>query len=138
MTGYATVALPIGQRTWIERGSTTWLLLVRLGLRAGWMLGPLAFCAALTASGHVISGVPWWLSAIAQVALGAQLGAAFDRPMLSRLRRFVPAAMLHVVLLMLGGVAAFGVMRRRKGSPAASTSLNQDETAALDRILSKK
>ena len=43
-----------------------------------------------------------------------------------------------VVLLVAGGVAAFGVMRRRKASPATSGALSQDETAALDRILSEK
>lgn len=43
-----------------------------------------------------------------------------------------------VVLLVLGGVAAFGVMRRRKASPAAASALSEDETTALDRILSEK
>ncbi|SDB18213.1 hypothetical protein SAMN02927895_00669 [Belnapia rosea] len=84
------------------------LLLLRCGMRAGWMLGPLAASAALTASGHVLSGVPLWLTAIAQVALGASLGAGFSRSMLARCRRFVPAALLHVWLL-IGGCALAGL-----------------------------
>jgi cytochrome c-type biogenesis protein CcmH len=43
-----------------------------------------------------------------------------------------------VVLLVLGGVAAFGVMRRRKASPAIPTSLSREETVELDRILSDR
>jgi cytochrome c-type biogenesis protein CcmH len=43
-----------------------------------------------------------------------------------------------VVLLVLGGVAAFRVMRRRKAAPTVAQSLSQDENAALDRILSEK
>ena len=42
------------------------------------------------------------------------------------------------VLLVAGGVAAFTVMRRRRASPVAPGSLNQEEAAALDRILSEK
>ena len=42
------------------------------------------------------------------------------------------------VLLVAGGVAAFGLMRRRRASPVAPGSLSQEETAALDRILSEK
>ena len=43
-----------------------------------------------------------------------------------------------VVLLIAGGAAAFGVMRRRKASPAAATPLDQNEAAALNRILSDR
>ncbi|MCO6415504.1 AbrB family transcriptional regulator [Siccirubricoccus sp. KC 17139] len=72
----------------------------RLGLKVGWLLGPLAAGALITASGHVLSGVPTWLSAGAQVLLGCQLGSAFNRDVFRRVRRFVPAALLHVLLLM--------------------------------------
>ncbi len=43
-----------------------------------------------------------------------------------------------VLLLALGGVAAFRVMRRRKATVATAQSLSQDENAALARILSEK
>ncbi|PZW45808.1 hypothetical protein C8P66_1105 [Humitalea rosea] len=76
------------------------LLLVRVGVRVGWLLGPLVVTATLTASGVPLSGVPPWLTAIAQVALGASLGTGFGREALRSLRRFLPAAILHVVALM--------------------------------------
>ena len=43
-----------------------------------------------------------------------------------------------VVLLVVGGVVAFGVMRRRSASPATPTSLSREETVELDRILSDR
>ena len=43
-----------------------------------------------------------------------------------------------VVLLVVGGVAAFGAMRRRRASPAVAVLLSQEETAELDRILSDR
>lgn len=77
------------------------VLLVRVGVRAGWILGPLALTATLTALGVQTSGVPSWLSAAAQVFLGANLGSGIDRAALARLRRFVPFAVLEVVALMV-------------------------------------
>jgi len=76
--------------------------LVRIGVRVGWLLGPLALSAGLTASGIGVSGVPAWLTALAQVALGASLGTGFGREALRSLRRFLPAAILNVLALMLG------------------------------------
>lgn len=81
------------------------LLLLRLGLRAGWMLGPLAVSASFAASGQPLSGVPPALIALAQLAMGVQLGAGFDRPTLSRSRRFLPVALLNCWLL----IAACGL-----------------------------
>jgi cytochrome c-type biogenesis protein CcmH len=43
-----------------------------------------------------------------------------------------------VVLLVLGGVAVYGTMRRRSAGPATQTSLSRDETVELDRILSDR
>lgn len=43
-----------------------------------------------------------------------------------------------VVLLVLGGIAAFGVLRRRRGPGAEpGRGLSEEERAELDRILSK-
>lgn len=80
------------------------ILLVRVGVRAGWLLGPLAVTAALTASGVTLSGLPPWLTAFAQVVLGTSLGAAFGRESIRPLRRFLPHAIGQVLLLM-GGCA---------------------------------
>jgi cytochrome c-type biogenesis protein CcmH len=43
-----------------------------------------------------------------------------------------------VVLIIAGGIAAFGAMRKRHAGKSAAASLSQEETAALDRILSEK
>jgi len=85
------------------------LLLTRCGLKAGWMLGPLATTATLTACGVALSGVPAWLTSGAQVLMGAMLGAGFSRDMLRRTRAFLPAALGHIALL-LGGCALIGLL----------------------------
>ncbi|NMJ40292.1 AbrB family transcriptional regulator [Roseomonas sp. JC162] len=82
------------------------MLLVRVGVRAGWMLGPLAVTAAVTASGITLSGLPPWLTAAAQVVLGTSLGAAFGRESIRPLRRFLPHAVSQVLLLMAGCATA--------------------------------
>ncbi|MBR0652663.1 AbrB family transcriptional regulator [Roseomonas terrae] len=94
----------------VAGGLAAGFLLVRLGVRAGWMLGPLAVTAALTASGVTLSGIPAWLSAVAQVVLGASLGAAFGRETIRPLRRFLPHAVMQVFLLMAGCAVAAGLM----------------------------
>ncbi len=91
--------------------------LVRVGVRAGWMLGPLSVTAALTASGFELSGVPSWLSAVAQVVLGTSLGTAFGRETLRPLRRFLPHAAMQVVLLMLACAVAGAVLAWAFGAP---------------------
>jgi len=85
------------------------LILTRAGLKAGWMLGPLATTAVLTASGVTLSGVPIWLTSGAQVLMGAILGASFNREVLRRTRRFIPASLGHIALL-LSGCAVVGVL----------------------------
>jgi membrane AbrB-like protein len=114
------------------------LLLNRLGLKAGWMLGPLAVSAVLTASGITLSGVPGWMSAVAQVALGAQLGAAFDRGMLARVRRFAPAAVLHVVLLMLGCAGVAGILALVTGRPLGAMLLGTAPGGVAEMSLTAK
>jgi len=93
---------PAGFALLYAGGLAAALLLTRAGLRAGWMLGPLAVSAALTACGLTLSGVPAIFTIIAQVIMGAQLGTGFDRDMLRRMRRFIPAALGHVGLLLIG------------------------------------
>ncbi len=91
--------------------------LVRVGVRAGWMLGPLSVTAALTASGFALSGVPPWLSAVAQVMLGTSLGTAFGRETIRPLRRFLPHAVMQVVLLMLACAVAGALLAWAFGAP---------------------
>ncbi len=85
------------------------LLLVRLGVRAGWVLGPLTVTAVLTASGVTLSGVPSWLTAFSQVVLGSSLGAVFGRESIRPLRLFLPHAISQVLLLM-GSCAGAAVL----------------------------
>ncbi|PWC29313.1 AbrB family transcriptional regulator [Teichococcus aestuarii] len=76
----------------------TWLL-IRLRVRNAWLLGGLFVSLGLTAAGQALTGVPGWVSAIAQVAMGAQLGVQFERAAFLGGGRLLGAAVLHVLLL---------------------------------------
>lgn len=112
--------------------------LVRLGVRAGWMLGPLAVTAALTASGFVLSGVPAWLSALAQVVLGASLGAAFGRETIRPLRRFLPHAVMQVVLLMAACAVAGAALAWMFGAPMGAMLLGTAPGGVAEMSLTGK
>jgi len=112
--------------------------LVRVGVRAGWMLGPLAVTAALTASGFVLSGVPPWLSALAQVMLGASLGAAFGRETIRPLRRFLPHAVMQVVLLMAACAVAGAVLAWLFGAPMGAMLLGTAPGGVAEMSLTGK
>ena len=117
--------------------AAAWVLL-RCGLRAGWMLGPLAASAAITACGITLSGVPLWLTAAAQVALGANLGAGFDRAMLARTRRFILPALLHVWLLMAGCAAAAIGLALLTGKPMGALLLGTAPGGIAEMSLTAK
>ncbi|WP_187830170.1 AbrB family transcriptional regulator [Siccirubricoccus phaeus] len=119
-------------------GALAGLGLTRLGLKAGWLLGPLAFGALLTASGHVLSGVPTWLSAGAQVFLGAQLGSAFTRGVFGRVRHFLPAALLHVVLLMAGCALVALLLAAMLGKPPGALLLGTAPGGVAEMSLTAK
>jgi membrane AbrB-like protein len=112
--------------------------LVRVGVRAGWMLGPLAVTAALTASGFVLSGVPAWLTALAQVILGASLGAAFGRETIRPLRRFLPHAVMQVALLMAGCAVAGAVLAWLFGAPMGAMLLGTAPGGVAEMSLTGK
>ncbi len=112
--------------------------LVRVGVRAGWMLGPLAVTAALTASGLVLSGVPAWLSALAQVILGASLGAAFGRETIRPLRRFLPHAVMQVVLLMAACAVAGALLAWAFGAPMGAMLLGTAPGGVAEMSLTGK
>jgi hypothetical protein len=114
------------------------MLLVRLGVRAGWMLGPLALTAALTASGVVLSGVPAWLSALAQVMLGTSLGAAFGRESIRPLRRFLPHAMAQVLLLMAACAVAGALLAWAFGAPLGAMLLGTAPGGVAEMSLTGK
>ncbi len=97
--------------------------LVRAGVRAGWMLGPLALSGGLAAAGIAPSGVPAWLSAAAQVALGTSLGAAFGRETIRPLRRYLPHAAAQVLMMMAACGAAGLLLAWLFGEPAGTMLL---------------
>jgi membrane AbrB-like protein len=119
-------------------GVATAMALVRLGVRAGWMLGPLALTAALTASGVVLSGVPPWLSALAQVMLGASLGAAFGRESIRPLRRFLPHAVAQVLLLMAACAVAGATLAWAFGAPLGAMLLGTAPGGVAEMSLTGK
>ncbi|HTJ99044.1 MAG TPA: AbrB family transcriptional regulator [Bordetella sp.] len=83
------------------------LLLARAGMRNAWLLVPLAVGIAATLSGWVSSSMPPALASLAQVFIGTQLGAAFQRDDVLAVRRSLPAILLNVGILAAGcaGVA---------------------------------
>lgn len=80
-------------------GGATAMLMLRAGIRMGWIIGPIAASLAFAIAGHPPSGVPNGLIAAAQIAAGANLGMGFERDTFRRLRRFLPAAIGHVLIL---------------------------------------
>jgi membrane AbrB-like protein len=130
--------VPAGFAALYAMGLAAALLLTRAGLRAGWMLGPLAVTAALTASGITLSGVPAWLTAGAQVLLGGQLGAGFDRAMLARTRRFIPAALGHVWLLMAGCALAGAALALVTHEPLGAVLLGTAPGGVAEMSLTAK
>ncbi|MCQ4162950.1 AbrB family transcriptional regulator [Roseomonas sp. GC11] len=90
-------------------GACTWVL-IRLNIRNAWLLGALFVSLGLTASGHELSGIPPWMTAAAQLCMGAALGAQFERRAFRGGTRLLLAAVLHVLLLTaLCAVLALGL-----------------------------
>ncbi|MBE9607567.1 AbrB family transcriptional regulator [Acetobacteraceae bacterium H6797] len=90
---------PLGFALLMVSGALVAMAMVRVGIRMGWVIGPIAVSLAFTLPGYPPSGVPNYLIAAAQVAAGATLGMGFERETMRRMRRFIPAALTHVVIL---------------------------------------
>ena len=56
----------------------------RLRLQNGYLLAPIFFGAALTASGIQLSAVPHWMTNFAQLMFGLVLGARYERAFFAR------------------------------------------------------
>jgi membrane AbrB-like protein len=84
------------------------LLIRRLDLANPWMLGPCAMVIALSAFGTLPSGVPLWMIDVAQIGMGAGLGARMSRRFLLTSRRLALASVASTFLLsaLLAGLAA--------------------------------
>lgn len=87
--------------------------------RNAWLLGPMAAGCILGLSEAGLSSVPPWLSAAGQVLVGTQIGSQFERSLLASMKRFIPAAMLNLFVLMAGCAAVGLVVAHATGiSPA--------------------
>ncbi|RYF57022.1 MAG: hypothetical protein EOO29_51785, partial [Comamonadaceae bacterium] len=71
------------------------LILVRLGMRNAWMLVPLIIGIATMLGGFEPAAMPGLLAGLAQIFLGAQLGAAFKRHDLMAVRTALPAILVN-------------------------------------------
>ncbi len=76
------------------------ILFTRIGFPNPWMMGPLIATIALTASGLEFSSMPRLLVNAAQVTLGCNLGARFNRHFLTDAHRFVMAVLASLALIM--------------------------------------
>lgn len=103
--------------------AAAWLCL-RLRVVNAWFLAPTAVVSALTASGVSLSSVPWPLIEVSQVALGASLGAMFDRRVLAEARRFLPAAAAVMALLIAATTGIALLLARFTGLPSATLILS--------------
>ena len=72
-----------------------------------WVIGPLVFTIALTASGVEWTTVPRWVSSVAQLLIGCALGIRFTREFFHSAPRFM-ASVAVSVLMLIGVMAMFG------------------------------
>jgi membrane AbrB-like protein len=90
---------PAGLVALVALGALAAWLLIRLQVRNAWMLGGMLTSLGLTVCDISLTGVPSWVSAAAQIAMGAQLGVQFERAAFLGGGRLLAAAITHVLLL---------------------------------------
>lgn len=73
----------------------------RVRLANPFFLGAIALAAAASAMGAPVAAYPYAMVVAAQLFLGTWLGGAFDRDLLRRAGRFVPATLMGSVVLIL-------------------------------------
>ncbi len=83
----------------LPAGLAVSLLLNRTGLANPWMMGCFALGLALMVSGHMPSGIPGWMIDMAQVGMGAGLGARLTPDFIKRSRRLAVAAVVTTLAL---------------------------------------
>lgn len=96
---------PIGFAALIAASLAATALAIRLRVVNAWFLAPTAVVASLTAFDIRPSSLPWPMLEACQIALGASLGAMFQRQLLREARRFLAAAVV-VTGLMIGAANA--------------------------------
>jgi membrane AbrB-like protein len=108
LDAYSQVDVPVspgGLATLLAATACGGVLCTRLRVPNGWMLGPLAACIVLTASGVAWSAMPTLLTNTGQLLMGCALGARFERDFMRRAPRFVAVVAASVLVAMAGAVA---------------------------------
>ncbi len=75
--------------------------LMRLGFGNPWMFGPCLLNIAIAASGYGFTGMPSWLVSLAQIVMGATLGARLTKGFLMSSRGLLAASLLSSVVLVV-------------------------------------
>ncbi len=78
----------------------------------GWMLGPLAACILLTASGVAWTSMPTLLTNAGQLLMGCALGSRFEREFMRRAPRFAVVVAASVLVAMACSVAFAALLAR--------------------------
>lgn len=81
----------------------------RLGFGNPWMFGPCLLNIAIAASGNGFTGMPSWLVSVAQVVMGATLGARLNKGFLLGSKGLIAASLLSSVVL-VGVLSALALL----------------------------
>jgi uncharacterized protein len=90
---------------WLAFGFVLGEISERLRVQNGYLLAPIFFGAALTASGTELSAVPHWMADFAQLMFGLVLGARYERAFFIRYKLFIPFALLNSIFILIASVA---------------------------------
>lgn len=91
------------------------LVLHRLGGTNPWFMGSLLVCMALTLSGGVLSALPVWVVAAAQVVIGVSLGVRFTPQFVHSAPRWLRSVALGSLFMMLLSAGFAGVLAHFSG-----------------------
>ena len=80
---------------WLLAGFVLGEISERLHIHNGYLLMPIFFGAAFTASEIQLSAVPQWMTQFAQLMFGLVLGARYERAFFARYKLFIPFALLN-------------------------------------------
>jgi membrane AbrB-like protein len=108
---------------WLALGFVLGEVSERLRLQNGYLLAPIFFGAALTASGVQLSAVPHWMTDFAQLMFGLVLGVRYERAFFARYRLFIPFALLNAFFIVIASVAAAAILSWAFNLPIATMIL---------------
>lgn len=111
-----------------------------LRVASPFFLGPLGLAAVASATGVPVGSFPYWMIACAQVLLGTSMGRMFDRAMIERSSRFLPAVIISTILLFIlcGAIAGLvGLVTGMEWQTAllATAPGNATEMALTTKVL---